>query len=60
MPLLCSVPDKYANTVFKLGQSIMLDLEYAPEPPYIGGTPDTTPKYLLEKIRKLYDDTFES
>ena len=43
----------------EFAQSIMLDLEYAPEPPYDGGTPDKYPQNVIDDIRKLYDSVMK-
>lgn len=36
-------------------QAIMLDMEYDPHPPLLGGTPDRTKPAIARMMRTLYD-----
>ena len=40
-------------------QAIMLDMEYDPEPPFEGGSPERTPEVLYTGMRDMYDAGFE-
>ena len=39
-------------------QAVMLDMEYAPQPPVAGGTPATTPAPVLDFMEAMYDSGF--
>jgi len=36
-------------------EAIMLDLEYNPKPPYLGGTPKTTDPLVADMMKEMYD-----
>ena len=41
-------------------KTAMLDLEYDPQPPFVGGSEQKTNKVIVENIRKMYDSGMES
>ena len=40
----------------EVAKGIQLDMEYAPEPPFDSGTPETAPAAILDATRHLFDD----
>lgn len=44
----------------KYAQGVMLDMEYAPDPPFPGGSPATTPPDVYQMMEAMYDMGFEA
>ena len=38
----------------EVARTIQLNMAYAPEPPFVGGTPETTPKAILDQARNAF------